>query len=220
MPFIREVGPKSDFLLSDVGFYEGTLSRFCELADSVVREMGSYDILAGNCQTFCNELLKKMDKPEFPTSTEFLDREFDLLHEALVRRSSNGTANHTSSSSAIESPSTHTCASEIEHWTRKLDDAVSSGVLPLSIDDFKSLNSTLALVSNHWREIGDKLFVNLQILQTIEKMYPTRSEHCMREMFREYLQQTDPPPSWRQLLHVLMEYDFNVAKSIIRKLQK
>ena len=46
--------------------------------------MDSYDLLTSNCQTFCNKLLKVMRKSEFPTSTEILDREIDILGEALV----------------------------------------------------------------------------------------------------------------------------------------
>ena len=84
--------PKMD-VYSDVGFYEGTLLNLCELAVSVVKEMDSYELLSANCQTFCNSLLKKMGKPEFSTSTELIDREIELIGEALVGHSSNGVTN-------------------------------------------------------------------------------------------------------------------------------
>ena len=69
--------------VSDLDTYEGTLYYLCQLADKVVEEMETYDLLIRNCQTFCNKLLSKMGKNEFPTSmeSELINREFDLLSE-------------------------------------------------------------------------------------------------------------------------------------------
>ena len=84
VPFTCEVDSLNADTTSDIGEYQGSLLSLCELADRVVRDMDSYDLLTSNCQTFCNRLLKRIGKPEFPTSTELLDQEFDLLGEALI----------------------------------------------------------------------------------------------------------------------------------------
>ena len=89
VPFTCEVDSLNADTSSDIGEYKGSLLSLCEMADRVVQDMGSYDLLTSNCQTFCNELLKRMGKSEFPTSTKLLDREFDLLGEALMGHSSN-----------------------------------------------------------------------------------------------------------------------------------
>lgn len=68
-----------------VGTIKGTLQGFCERADSVVREMGSYNLLASNCQHFCNNFLRKIDLATYPTTIgpettlEGEDRELDTL---------------------------------------------------------------------------------------------------------------------------------------------
>ena len=77
--FTREFDSVKPGISSDVGVYEGTLLSLCELADRVVKEMDSYDLLTSNCQTFCNKLLKMMGKREFPASTSILDGGIDLL---------------------------------------------------------------------------------------------------------------------------------------------
>ena len=45
-----------------MGTYRGSLFDLCELADGVVEEMGTYDLVESNCQHFCNNLLKKLYK--------------------------------------------------------------------------------------------------------------------------------------------------------------
>ena len=227
VPFTREVGSPSKEVLSDVGVYEGTLSSLCGHADSIVKEMSSYDLLTSNCQTFCNKLLNRIGKPEFPATTEFLDREFDLLHEALVGESSFGAGNQTVSgaSSPVSISTLNQPAAVSESLVgavnlRELEGTFSSGFPPLSVDDLTSLKPILIPIRNSWRDIGDKLFINPQILQKIENTYPTRAEQCLREMLREYLQRTDPPPSWKELVDVVMEHDENVAKSIVRRAKR
>ena len=47
------------------------LYDLCCLADEVVSDMKSYDLLSNNCQNFCNQLLIKMKITDTPFSTTF-----------------------------------------------------------------------------------------------------------------------------------------------------
>ena len=235
VPFTCEIHSLNADTSSDIGEYEGSLLSLCELADRVVRDMGSYDLLTSNCQTFCNELLKRMGKPEFPTSTDLLDREFDLLGEALMGHSSNEAESGTAvdappeaspsvpipitqrSASVSESPSGATAA---ESLTRELDIAFPGGVPSPSIDDLSSLKTILVPIRHNWKEIGDKLFINPQTLEKIKKSHSQRAERCLNEMLRAYLQRTNPPPLWKDLVIVVMEYNVHVARSIVKRAKR
>jgi hypothetical protein len=232
--FTCEVDSLNADTSSDIGEYQGSLLSLCELADRVVRDMGSYDLLTSNCQTFCNEVLKRMGKPEFPTSTELLDREFDLLGEALFGHLSTGAESGTAvdapeaspsipipisnrSASVSESPSG---AIAIESLTRELDIAFPGGVPSPSIDDLPSLKTILVPIRHNWKEIGNKLFINPQTLETIGKRHSQRAERCLNEMLRAYLQRTNPPPLWKDLVIVVMEYNVHVARSIVKRAKR
>lgn len=232
VPCMYDIEAISSDVSSDVGFYEGTLLSLCKLADRVVREMGSYGLLASNCQTFCNELLKKMGKPKFPTTTEFLDREFDLLGEALGGHSqSNRATNHiplsaSRSSSSVSNSKVNQPISIIDSSTGagatgsstwELEVTLSSNVPSMSIGDLASLKKILIPIKRNWKEIGEKLSINPQMLEMIEKSHHDIAEQCLREMLREYLLQTDPPPSWVDLANAVDKHSHQVAKSIIKR---
>ena len=53
---------------TEVGIYHGTIQNICKLADAVVAEMGSYNLLVNNCQHFCNNLLKKLEFRTYDTT--------------------------------------------------------------------------------------------------------------------------------------------------------
>ena len=69
----------------EVGVYSTSLRSLCQLADSVVKEMKSYNLLMSNCQHFCNNLLKKMGFKTHPTTIgpettlEGDERHYDLF---------------------------------------------------------------------------------------------------------------------------------------------
>ncbi len=44
------------------------LCDIAELADQVVKEMGTYNLVSENCQHFCNRLLQKMGQQTYPTT--------------------------------------------------------------------------------------------------------------------------------------------------------
>ena len=225
VPCIYVIEAISSDVSSDVGFYKETLTNLCKLADRVVREMGSYDLLASNCQTFCNELLKKMGKPDFPMSTEYLDRGLDLLGEALGGHSqSNRATNHnvrfSASRSSLPVSNSHVnqpISISTGGSTWEVDVALSSKFPSVSIDDFTSLKQILIPIKHSWKEIGKELLVNPQTLEMIEKSHCQIAEQCLREMLREYLQRTDPPPSWVDLASAVKKYNIQVAKSIIKR---
>lgn len=52
-----------------VGTYDNdkTLLDICNLADAVVEEMRTYNIVGSNCQDFCNKLLTRLGFGTFPT---------------------------------------------------------------------------------------------------------------------------------------------------------
>lgn len=231
VPFTCEVDSLNADTSSDIGEYQGSMLFLCEVADGVVRDMGSYDLLTSNCQTFCNEFLKRLGKREFPTSTELLDREFDLLGEALLGHSSAETESDTTVDTSEASPSVpipessrsasiSESPSGAESLTNELDLAFPGGVPSPSIDDLPSLKTILVPIRHNWKEIGDKLSLNPQMLETIGKSHSQRAERCLGEMLREYLQRTDPPPLWKDLVHVVMEYNVHVARSIVKRVKR
>ena len=230
--FTRNIDTVSAEVSSNVGVYEGTLLSLCQLADRVVKEMDSYDLVCSNCQTFCNELLKKMGKEEFPTSTDFIDREIDLLGEVIFGCSPSKVKNCLPSVSYVAKLNTAkqkrnssvttnaTGATAGQSAAMELDFMLSKNVPALSIDDLTSLYKILLPVDRNWREIGGRLSVNSQILDTIETNHCQIPGQCLREMLREYLQRSEPPPSWVGLANSVKECDFQVAKSIIKRAKK
>ena len=228
VPFTRGIdSPKLD-VSSDVGSYEGTLFSLCELADSVVKEMGSYELLTSNCQTFCNQLLKKMGKTEFPTTivTEFIDKELDLLGEVIIGRSPSKATNCLPTVSYVKlntikqkrSSSRATSAAGItakQPAAKELDLVLPKNVPSLSIDDLSSLYKILIPIQHDWREIGDKLAIDPQTLETIGTSHFQIAEQCLREMLREYLQR--PSPSWVDLANAVKEHNPQSARAIIKR---
>ena len=188
VPFTRGVDSPKRNVSSDVGFYEGTLLSLCELADSVIKEMGSYELLTSNCQTFCNKLLKKMSKTEFSTTMEFIDKELDLLGEVIIG----------------DSPSKATNCLPTDSYVAKL-----------SIDDLINVYKILIPIQHNWKEIGEKLAINPQTLKTIGTNHCQIAEQCLREMLREYLQR--PSPSWIDLANAVEGHNPQSAKAIIKR---
>ena len=194
--------------VSDLGTYEGTLYYLCQLADRVMEEMESYDIFSSNCQTFCNKLLKKMGKNEFPTSlkSELIDREFDLQSK-VFQRERVPTANVQVRETVILCESVE--ASEF---------VLSEKILPPTLGDLKTIHKILVPVQHNWMEIGDRLTV--QNLDAIKKTYRGIANQCLREMLREYLQRSNLSPSWVELAEAVKEYSHPVAVSVIKEAKR
>ena len=190
---------------SDLGTYEGTLYYLCQLADRVVNEMKTYNLLCRNCQTFCNKLLNKMGKNEFPTSleSELIDREFDLLNEILPRN---------------PVPTGVTVVQGEEIVVKSIEMSEIDLFSPPEIGDLKTIHEILVPVLHNWMDIGNKLAV--QNLDAIRSIHGGIANQCLREMLREYLQRSDPSPSWVELAEAVKEYSDPVAKSIRKKARK
>lgn len=196
-------------LVSDLGIYEGTLYYLCELADKVVEEMESYDLFSSNCQTFCNKLLKKIGKNEFPTilESELIDREFDLLSNVFQREH-------------IVLPTTNVQLMQVRETVvcesiKESEFVLSEKVLPPALSDLKIIHKILIPVQQNWMEVGDRLAV--QNLDAIKTTYHGIANQCLREMLRKYLQQSNLSPSWIELAEAVKEYSHPVAVSIIKK---
>ena len=57
-------------------------------------------------------------------------------------------------------------------------------------------------VSDKWEDIGIELEVDDELLVQIKKDYPGDSKQCLREMLREWLKTSNPPPSWEAIAQV------------------
>ena len=193
--------------VSDLGTYEGTLYFLCQLADGVVEEMGSYHILYRNCQTFCNELLKKMGKDEFPTSleSELIDREFDLLSQVFKREPL---------TTAVPLDRETTLGGS----TEKPEFVLSGEQVPLTINDLRTIHKILTPVQHKWMEIGNSLAI--QSLDRIRRTYRGIANQCLREMLREYLQRRNPAPSWTEIIEAVIEYSHPVAESVMKEARR
>lgn len=196
--------------VSDLGTYEGTLFNLCELADRVVEEMENYNLFSSNCQTFCNKLLKKIGKNEFPTSleSELIDREFDLLSKVFQKER--------------VVPATKL---NVQVWETVVCEPIETSefvlpekVLPPRMGDLKTVHKILVPVQSNWMGIGAKLRV--QNLNAVKKTYRGIANQCLREMLREYLQRSNPSPSWIELAEAVKEYSHPVALSIIKEAKR
>ena len=229
--FTREIDSPSPGVLSDVGIYEGTLLYLCELADRVVKEMGSYDLLTCNCQTFCNQLLKKMGKSEYPTSTKLLDGEIDLLCEEIREYFPTGAKNSlpmVSCKTKLNSTNqkcsnffaaSTTGANPSQTAVTKRDPGLPENVPSLSVSDLTWLHKTLIPIEHSWKDIGYALHVDAQTLTTIENEYQS-AKQCLCEMLRQYLQQRTNPPSWNVLVGAVEEENSLIAKSIVEEAKR
>ena len=190
--------------VSELGIYEGTLYHLCQLADGVVKEMGSYDLVSSNCQTFCNKLLKQIGKNEFPTSleSELIDIEFDLLSKVVQKEPVPTTVVESVMGDSVNEP----------------EFAISDEIPPPTISDLKAIHKILMPVQHKWMEIGIKFMI--QNLDKIKETYGGIANQCLREMLREYLQRSDPGPLWVDLAEAVKEYNYSIAVSIIKEAEK
>jgi hypothetical protein len=81
--------PKSEVegptCITDAGTYNGTLHDLCQIADKVVEEMKSYNLVTSNCQHFCNNLLRKIGKKTYPMTVGCMTKEkrFDYYSNVI-----------------------------------------------------------------------------------------------------------------------------------------
>jgi GTPase SAR1 family protein len=71
---------------------------------------------------------------------------------------------------------------------------------------------SLSLASK-WKTLGTFLKINIGLLDNIEYKYSEASD-CLRETFRTWLKQVDPPPSWQALADEVEFLDPAIAEKI------
>ena len=60
-------------------------------------------------------------------------------------------------------------------------------------------------VSDKWDDIGIELEVDDKLLVQIKKEYPGNSKQCLKEMLREWLRISNPPPFWEAIAQVVAD---------------
>lgn len=95
---------------------------------------------------------------------------------------------------------------------RKLKSKTQQGSLQLST---RSCLRFLIPEAKHWHNIGVLLGVPDLTLESIEEHYSSDSQHCVREMLKSWLKQTDPPPSWKDLADAVKLYNPSLANKIV-----
>ena len=81
----ENIDSHSETCIADVGSYKGTLHDLCQVADKVVEEMKSYNLVTSNRQHFCNNLLRKLKKKTFRMTVGRLEKEknFDYYSNVI-----------------------------------------------------------------------------------------------------------------------------------------
>ena len=60
-------------------------------------------------------------------------------------------------------------------------------------------------MSDKWEDIGTELEVDGERLIQIGTKYPEDDKKCLREMLREWLKTSKPPPSWEPIAQVVAD---------------
>ena len=225
---------------SYVGTYVGTLNSLAQMADDAVEEMQYYDLLTSNCQVFCNKMLKRMGKPEFETTyrPEMIDRTFDKIVEDLTdTRKATGQVAPTSCMAVPSSSSNSELKMNESNFGAKLSCSTSVmstkfayGSAPMnttkhesrkavpvpSVSDLEALHKIFIPIKDNWMGIGNSLNLDPGALRQIKNIYK-KSEACLREMLRTYLQKRNPLPIWQELVQAAEGYNLAVANSISRR---
>ena len=68
-----------------------------------------------------------------------------------------------------------------------------------SVSDLEALHKILFPIKDDWNGMGKSLHVDPDTLLEITNIYK-KSEDCLREMLREYLQKRNPLPMWQELV--------------------
>jgi GTPase SAR1 family protein len=93
----------------------------------------------------------------------------------------------------------------------KPDDMKPSAVVAsLTLPSACKISFSLA---SEWKNLGLFLEIDIGLLDNIEHDYKKASD-CLREMFRTWLKQVDPPPSWQALAEAVEPLDPAIAEKI------
>ena len=67
----------------------------------------------------------------------------------------------------------------------------------------KVLMRELRVKAADWEDIGIELEIDDGILKQIKSDNPADSKSCLRELFRKWLSQGDPSPSWASIIEAV-----------------
>ena len=229
---------------SYVGTYVGTLQTLAQMADVTVEEMQHYDLLTSNCQVFCNEMLKKMNLPEFETTYRpgMLDTTFDQITEDLMmdiksKATSTRQVAPTSSMVVPSAPSNSDLNGKDSNFgatpfcgTSVNSTRITCGSTPMNttkhevktavpvptVSDLDALHKIFIPIKDDWMGIGNTLNLDPNTLQEIKNV-DKKPEACLRETLRTYLQKRNPLPMWQKLIQAAEGYNLAVANSIAQR---
>ena len=226
-----------------IGTYVGSLNSLAQMADATVEEMQlHYNLLTSNCQVFCNKMLKRMDLPTFETTydPDMIDKTFDMITDSDLTDTSKATGQAAPSSCPIALPSSSSNSkpnANESNFGAKLSCSISvrssritygsapvdmtkhefkKAVPVLSLSDLQALLKIFIPIKDDWMGIGKSLNLDPDILLQIQNVYK-KSEACLREMLRNYLQRKNPLPMWQELVQTAEGYSQAVANSISRR---
>ncbi len=69
-------------------------------------------------------------------------------------------------------------------------------------------------LASEWQNIGTFLEIPPGKLKTIKSDNPNKVKDCLREMLTEWLDTTDPHPTWENLAEVIQPFSKNKAMEI------
>lgn len=211
---------------SDVGPYEGSLFGLCGLADKVVDEMGTYNLMNSNCQHFCNRLLKKLHKEELTLTFESNPLDTDFDHCTRVHRDADNKVKDSSPSSKVDKITSDCtigenfeCTQRAKWKATEVKESpkwkLSEQAPPPTISDLSALFHILLPIADKWKDLGSQLAVSK--LDEIEQSYGHIQRQCLREVLRQYLECPYYPPSWEMLANLVDEYNHAMANNIIKR---
>ena len=223
-PLIREF--RSCGNASHVDTYDGSLLDICKFADEVVEEMGGYHFWSNNGQHFCNKLLRKLRKDEFPTTYESNETDTTFDHCSRIYPSVNEVIQASSPINLVIDVSQCEFARSFEFdaratWTPSEEREtprlkLSKPAHPPTIADILRLVNILTPIQNKWEDLGLKLSIDPNKLAEIGHSNGQLANNCLREMLREYLQHPYNEPCWEVLANHVLEYSRPIANAIIR----
>ena len=97
----------------------------------------------------------------------------------------------------------------IEHHLKKENQQVKVILSP------KHCLKLLLPEAKNWQVIGTLLGVPETILDNIEADHPGNCQQCVRKMIKSWLNQVDPPPSWKNLTDAVHEVNPSLARKIM-----
>ena len=160
-----------------------------------------------------NSRNKSAYRPPFSSQKTSLRRQLFLLSRKIKKLERRLDCQVAESSSQKVKLSLKQLQQRVDRLERKLRSKTQQGSLQLST---RSCLRFLIPEARHWHNIGILLGVPELTLESIEERYSGDSQHCVREMIKSWLKQTDPPPSWKELSDAIELYNPSLSKKIVK----